>query len=564
MQNSSHNIETQDCAWQKIYDQLGITIPEFEDRTLASYVHAHADKFPNAPALQYFTKTISYKEYDTLANQVANGLKAVGVKKGDIVGLHMPNIPQYAITLVALSKIGAIGTGMSPLLAPPELTHQLANAGVKVLLSLADLNPVLSAMKDVPACLETLIICGAGDFLGAAEPKMPMKNSVMSNIRSMTFHALKAGQSDLFTAVNGAPDDIAMIQYTGGTTGRPKGAQLTIRTLMHNPAQVGLAEPKLTVGQEVYASAFPFFHVAGLSFLLGAARYGGHLFLIPNPRDTDSFCDLLIQFPPTRLASVPALYDMLLANPRFKTVDFSKLKVAKTGAAPMTEMTRSALEAVIGKDKLSDVFGMTETGPCYTMHPLKALKRGSVGIPVPGAQVKIMDAETGTQEMPFGEPGEICSTGPQTMKGYLNLADETANALRPMDGKLWMYSGDIGYMDSDGYIFICDRAKDMLVVGGYKVFSVEVEDKLKSHPMIAESAVIGVADEKRPGNDIVHLYVELTPEHTSTDAKIVKNSILGFMRETMAAYKIPKHIEIIEAIPLTPVGKIDKKALRTA
>lgn len=560
MPNSSLDVGVENFTWQKTYDQLGIHVPEFEDRSLASYIQSHAEHFPNAPALQYFTKTITYQDYNDTANKIANALTDMGVKKGDVVGLHMPNIPQYPLTLVALSKIGAIGSGISPLLAPPELAHQLKDAGVKVLLSLADLNPVLSAMKNVPTCLEALITCGAEDFLGAAEPQ----TTALENVTSTTFNALIAGQSDKFSTVNLSPNDVAMIQYTGGTTGRPKGAQLTVRTLMHNPSQVSVAEPKLTIGQEVYASAFPFFHVAGLTFLLGSARYGGHLFLIPNPRDTDIFCDLMLKFPPTRLASVPALYDMLLVNPRFKSVDFSKLKVAKTGAAPMTETTRGALEAVIGKDMLSDVFGMTETGPCYTMHPLKALKRGSVGIPVPGAQVKIMDAETGTQEMPFGEPGEICSTGPQTMKGYLNLAEETANALRPVDGTLWMYSGDIGYMDSDGYIFICDRAKDMLVVGGFKVFSVEVEEKLKSHPMIAESAVIGEPDEKRPGNDIVTLYVEVTSEHKDTDAEIVKESILAFMRGSMAAYKIPKRIDIIDAVPLTPVGKIDKKALRRA
>jgi len=544
--------------WQKVYDRLGLEDLPFDDRPLGDYIQSHATHHPDAPALQYFTKTLSYFEYNAQANKVANALVALGLQKGDVVGLHMPNIPQYAITLVALSKIGAIGSGISPLLAPPELAHQITDANVKVLLTLADLKPVLIGLKDIPDCLTHVVTCGAGDFLGAPAPDLaPLKS-----VTSLTFADFVEGQSDQFSQIEMDPQATAMIQYTGGTTGRPKGAQLSIRTLMHNPAQVGVAEPKLTLGQEVYASAFPFFHVAGLSFLLGAARYAGHLILVPNPRDTDAFCDLMIKFPPTRLAAVPALYDMLSANPKFKTVDFSNLKVAKTGAAPMTESTRSTLESVIGENMLSDVFGMTETGPCYTMHPLKALKRGSVGIPIPGAQVRIMDAETGTQEMPFGEPGEICSTGPQTMKGYLNLPHETANALREIDGKLWMYSGDIGYMDEDGYIFICDRAKDMLVVGGFKVFSVEVEDKLKSHPMIAESAIIGVPDAKRPGNDIVHLYVELTEAHKDTDAETIKDSILSFMRETMTAYKIPKRIEIIDAIPLTPVGKIDKKALR--
>ncbi len=558
MPNTSHENQTVRLAWQAVYDRLAITNPEFEDKPLGAYVEAHARDIPEAPALQYFSKTLSYSDYNIQANKLANALVANGIKKGDVVGLHMPNIPQYPMALVALSKIGAIGTGISPLLAPPELAHQIKDAHVKVLLSLADLTPAITAIKTLPECLETLIICGGGDYLGAPEPdRMHLKN-----IHSVTYQAFIQDASETFIQTDLLPNDIAMIQYTGGTTGRPKGAQLSMRTLMHNPSQVSVGEPRLTKGQEVYASAFPFFHVAGLTFLLGSARFGGHLFLIPNPRDTDAFCKLLVEFPPTRLAAVPALYDMMIANPLFKTADFSKLKVAKTGAAPMTENTRTQLEMIIGKDMLSDVFGMTETGPCYTTHPLKALKRGSVGIPVPGAEVRIMDVETGMRELPYGEAGEICSTGPQTMKGYLNLPEETAHALREMDGKLWMYSGDIGYMDADGYIYICDRAKDMLVVGGFKVFSVEVEDKLKSHPMIAESAIIGTADTKRLGNDRVNLYVELTPDYKETDPQFVKDDILNFMRETMAAYKIPKNIEILDAIPLTPVGKIDKKALR--
>ena len=177
-------------------------------------------------------------------------------------------------------------------------------------------------------------------------------------------------------------------------------------------------------------------------------------------------------------------------------------------------------------------------------------------------RIGIMDVETGSKQMPFGEPGEICSTGPQTMKGYLNLPEESAHALREMDGKTWMYSGDVGYMDEDGYIFLCDRAKDMLIVGGYKVFSVELEDKLKSMPQIAESAVIGTADEKRPGNDVVNLYVQLSPDYLDADQEQVKQDILDYMRENVSAYKVPRFIHIIDEIPLTPVGKIDKKALR--
>jgi len=545
--------------WQPIYNRLGITIPDFADMTMSDYVAHHAAERPDAPALQYFSRTLSFSEYDRLASQFAHALRALGISKGDVIGLHMPNIPQYPIALVAISRLGAIGSGVSPLLAPPELKHQCQDAGVKILLTLSDLLPAVTAMGDMPEGLDHVIVCGARDFLDAPALTLPD----LPGVNVAAFTDIMDGQPDTIDSPLIDPaTDIFMIQYTGGTTGRPKGAQLTHRTLMHNPIQVAQGDPTNEPGQEVYSSAFPLFHAAGLSFALTTTILGAHYMLIPNPRDMDNFIDLMIAFPPTRLAAVPALYDMLMANPRIKDVDFSKLKVAKTGAAPMTESTRARFDEVIGPDLLSDVFGMTETGPCYTFHPLKAFRRGSVGLPVPGCEVRIMDVETGTQEMPFGEPGEICSSGPQTMSGYLNLPEESAHALRENDGKRWMYGGDVGYMDEDGYIFLCDRAKDMLVVGGFKVFSVEIEDKLKALPQIAESAIIGTPDAARPGNDIVNLYVELTSDYKDHDEGTLRTDILTFIRENMAPYKVPRHIHFIDAVPLTPVGKIDKKALR--
>ena len=211
---------------------------------------------------------------------------------------------------------------------------------------------------------------------------------------------------------------------------------------------------------------------------------------------------------------------------------------------------------------MSDIFGMTETGPCHTTNPVKAPKIGSVGLPCAGAKIRIRDVETGTKDMPLGEIGEICSAGPQLMKGYLGLPEESARAMREIDGERWMFTGDVGYMDDEGYVFLCDRAKDMLVVGGFKVFSVEVEDKLSALPMVAGSAVIGTPDKRRPGNDIVNLYVALSPEYRGQDEAALRAELTSWIRENMAAYKVPKQIIFIDAIPLTPVGKIDKKKLR--
>ena len=352
-----------------------------------------------------------------------------------------------------------------------------------------------------------------------------------------------------------------MILYTGGTTGAPKGAEISVRNTMYNMCQTSAGAP-WEVGKEVLATAFPMFHVAGLGITASALRHGARILLIPDPRDIEFFCKQMTRYPPTRLAAVPSLYQMLLEHPLFGDIDFSNLEVAITGAAPLTGADRERIEKAIGANKLSDLFGMTETGPVHVANPHKRSKEGSIGIPVPGADTRIVDLETGTEEMPFGEPGEIITSGPHVMKGYRNLPDESARAMREWRGKTWMYTGDVGYMDDEGYIFLCDRAKDMLIVGGFKVFSVEVEDKLKGLDIIAVSAVVGTPNEKRPGNDIVNLYVELKAEEKGRDVEAVRKEIQEYCRANMAAYKVPKVVHVIDAIPLTPVGKIDKKVQR--
>lgn len=543
--------------WLKLHEELGVSVPEFDGLPLGAHIERHARARPDAAALRFMTRTISYGELDGMANRLAHGLAELGLSPDETVGFHMPNIPQYVIGMIAISKLGARGSGVSPLLAPPELEHQLRDAGISVLMSLSDFGPVLSGMSSVPNGLRHVVTVGAGDMLGAPDVEAVR----LPGVQSRTYQSLVADKPDAFEQVAVDPEATFMIQYTGGTTGPPKGAELSHRTLLGNGPMARAFDPPSELYAERYASAFPYFHAAGLALMLYGLPLGAELLLLPNPRDIDHFVAQMRDRPPTLLGAVPALYDMLIAHPDFDRIDFSTLKVAKSGAAPLTQVTLERLQRVIGKDKFSDVFGMTETGPCYIVHPHAHYRPGSVGIPLPGTDVRIMDVETGTQEMPLGEPGEIVTSGPQVMTGYLGLPGESARALRKIDGVRYMYSGDVGYMDEDGYVFLCDRAKDMLVVGGFKVFSVEVEDKLKAHPDVAESAVIGAPDTDRPGNDIVHLFVQRAPESEGSD-KDAQARIMEWMRANMAAYKLPKQIHVLDAIPLTPVGKIDKKAMR--
>lgn len=546
--------------WQGVYDELGIAAPSLDDRTLGFWVEEHGQSLADNTALQYFDREISYRELDEISNQLANALTSRGVSKGDVVGLHMPNIPQYPIALAAISKLGCTGSGVSPLLMPGELEHQVKDAGITTLISFDALaNSVLTTLPGIPACLENVIVAGAADYLAPTEVGTPD----LTGVNCVGYLSLVDGESTEFEAQPADWNDTWMIQYTGGTTGAPKGAEISVRNIMYNMRQTSVGLP-WEIGTEVLATAFPMFHVAGLGITVSAIRHGARVLLIPDPRDIEFFCEQMKRFPPTRLAAVPTLYQMLLDHPLFGDIDFSNLKVAITGAAPLTATDRERIEAVIGANKLSDLFGMTETGPVHVGNPHTRSKAGSIGIPVPGADTRIVDLETGTEEMPFGEAGEIVTSGPHVMKGYRNLPDETANAMREWRGKTWMYTGDVGYMDDEGYIFLCDRAKDMLIVGGYKVFSVEVEDKLKGLDFVAELAVVGTADEKRPGNDVVNLYVELRPDAKGRDPEDIAKEIQEYCRANMAAYKVPKVIRVVDAIPLTPVGKIDKKVLRAS
>ena len=285
--------------------------------------------------------------------------------------------------------------------------------------------------------------------------------------------------------------------------------------------------------------------------------------LIPDPRNTKHICGEIEKYQPTLMTNVPSLYQILMEEPKFKTLDFSNCKYCISGAAPFAVESIEAFESIVGKGKVLEVYGMTETSPILTANPAKGAKKiGSVGIPVQGTRIKLVDIETGTQEVPAGEEGELIANGPQVMKGYLNKPEETAHALRDFQGEKWLYTGDVAKIDADGFFSIADRVKDMLIVGGYKVFSREVEEKLYQLPDVEFCAVVGVPNADRPGNDIVKLVVQLSAQAADKDPEVLKEEIETFCKKKMAPYKIPKIIEFVDAIPLTAVGKVDKKSLR--
>ncbi|MFZ5722421.1 MAG: AMP-binding protein [Pseudomonadota bacterium] len=563
---------TAERPWHKVYRELGVTgtAPVVPERSLADFVEEHLRTRPDASAFEYLGVTITWRQFDAWGNRCANLLKSLGMKKGDVLGIHLPNTPQYVVALLGAAKCGVVVSGVSPLLTAPEITHQINDAHIKVLLTLDQLYKAVQPVGGDTPTLQHVIVTGPVDFLPGWKKWLAytLKKVPKVDIAPMQDTQVHDGWTLLNAAATTrvhtpiAFEDTIYIQYTGGTTGKPKGAELTLRNMFANARQ-GEAFAPYNHGNDTVGAAFPFFHMAGLSLVLMSIQTASRFLIIPDPRNVEFFCKQMQKFPPTVLANVPTLYMMLTESPEFRKIDFSNLRVALSGAAPFPVEAIRKLEAIIGEKKLCEVYGMTESSPLLTSNPPTRPKTGTVGIPVVGTDVRIVDVETGTKEMAIGEPGEIIACGPQIMKGYLNLPDASAKTVREFDGRKYLYTGDVAVMDDEGYLTICDRSKDMLIVGGYKVFSVEVESKLKELAFIELCALIGEQDKQRPGNDIVHLHVQLTPEGKQRDRGEIDQEILAFCRATMAAYKVPKKIHFHDALPLTAVGKLDKKALRS-
>lgn len=558
--------------WLKSYDErvlADIEIPD--DITYARLVDEAFRAFPDNIAYRFLGISHTYRMFDELTARFANYLRQMGVEKGETVGISLPNTPQYLIAHTGAIRAGCPVTGISPLLTAKEMAYQINDSGAKAVVVLDAIfeHRLSTVLKDTPN-LAHIVATNITDFLPLHKrflakllKKVPTGRIFQAEGKKVVaWRDMLARFEPEMERVGHKPEDICLIQYTGGTTGPPKGAELTQYNMAANALQtmnwIGVEK-----GKEVFCSAFPLFHQAGLILYMGSVYSGSTQLLIPDPRNTDHICDLIETFHPTGMANVPSLYQMLLENPRFKTLDLSSLKMAISGAAPFAAETIRAFEAVVGEGKAIEMYGMTETSPIMTANPiLKPAKIGSVGLPISNTVVRLRNMETGEEDVPLGEEGEIVVKGPQVMKGYHNRPDETANTLRTIDGETWLFTGDVARMDEDGYIFIVDRAKDMLNVGGYKVFSREVEEKLYELPMIEFCAIVGIENEKRPGTDIVKLVVQLKTDFASHDPEALKEEILAYCKENMAPYKNPKIIQFVEAMPLTAVGKVDKKTLR--
>ncbi|MBY8988995.1 MAG: AMP-binding protein [Candidatus Lokiarchaeota archaeon] len=531
------------------------------------------EEFPEKMAFDYLGVTFTYKDLDEASNQFANMLIENGFKTGDVVGINLPNTPEYLMGIIGTLKAGCIVSGVSPLLSDIEMQYQLNDLGTggnKVALLTLDAifaGRLVKIASKIPQ-LKLAITTSVGGYLpkikqvlGKLIGKIPKgKVTPLEGVTIMDFHKdILPTYSKELPKTTTKPGDLAFIQYTGGTTGPPKGAMLTHKNIV---SDIVIFQKWLNweAGKGVALSGFPFFHIAGTFTTLNVIFLGWSQILIPNPRDSDHIIKEMAKYEPSVLANVPSLYQILMKNPKFKELDHSKLLYAVSAAAPFPEESQREFEATIGKGKLIEAYGMTETSPLTASNPSVGVKKlGSIGLPLNNMEFKLVDPNTG-KDVPLGEAGEICVKGPQVMQGYFNKPEETKNAI-DKDG--FMHTGDVGVMDEEGYVKIVDRTKDMIIVGGFKVFSAKLEDTLVKHPAIGMVATVGVDNPDRPGSEIVKAIIQLDADYNyDGNEEALKNDITAFAKEKCAPYEVPKLIEITEELPLTAVGKVDKKSLR--
>lgn len=562
---------TEHRFWKKSYDEglTDVDPAQFE----ISYVDAIRpafEQYGDKKALIYMDVAVTYAELDRYSNRFANMLLSNGIGKGDVVGINLPNIPEYIISWLGALKAGCIVSGVSPLLSIEEMHHQLKDARARALVTLDAVfaGRLVKIAEELPD-LQVVATASVGGFLpplkrvlGKMLKKIPKgKVTPLAGKTVLSIEdAIKTRRyPEHLPEVNITPDDIAYIQYTGGTTGPPKGAMLSHRNVMAD-LQIVQRWLQWEKGRGTALSGFPLFHIAGLFFNKNCVYLGWTQILIPDPRDTAHLCDQLAKYQPNAVANVPSLFQLLINDPKFKQLDHSKLEACVCAASPFPEESQKQLEDIVGRGKLIEAYGMTETAPLTIVNPYRGKKKlGSIGLPLLNTDVKLVDPATG-EPVDIGEPGEICVKGPQVMVGYFNQPEETKKAI---DAEGYMHTGDVAVFDEEGYLRIVDRTKDMVIVSGFKVFSKKVEEAMTEHPAVETVAIIGVDNPERPGSERVKAFVTLSPAYSyDGDEAALIQEIKNFAKEKLSPYEVPKSIEIRKELPTTAIGKVDKKQLR--
>jgi long-chain acyl-CoA synthetase len=546
----------QEKLWFKSYVPGVPREIQFEKITLPEVLTKNAKQFPHVPALLFMGKKISFPELEGLVNRFSRALLDLGVKKGDKVAILLPNLPQIVIAIYASFRIGAVAVMNNPLYTERELEYQFNDSDSTVLVSLDLLHPRVMKIKDKTK-IRKVIYCHINDYLPFPKKQLfPIaKKQMFRKIEPQNgvyeFLDLIGKYSDAPLENAAAWDELGALIYTGGTTGVSKGVMLTHANISSNVQQFSAWFTDLKKGEDSVLAVFPFFHSAGFTAIQNYCIWMATTdILVPRPEPA-TVLEMLQKYKPRYLPAVPTIFVGLLNTEEFRKMDLSFIKGFFSGAAPLAADTLQQLKDLTGATML-EVYGLTETTPVITATPWKGkIKPGTVGTPISSTDIKIVDIDTGKEELKTGEPGEIIVKGPQVMKGYYKQPEETAHVLK--DG--WLYTGDIGMFDEDGYLTIVDRKKDMIIAGGYNIYPREIDEILFQHPKILEACSIGVPDAYR--GETVKAYVVVKPGETLTADEVIQ-----FSREKLAAYKAPKMVEFIDALPKSAVGKILRKEVK--
>lgn len=547
--------------WLKNYPQgVPAEIRPEKYKNIVSMLEESFQKFKDRPAFTNMGKTYTYGEIDKLSRDFGAYLqKSLSLKPGDTIAIMMPNTLQYPITLFGAMRAGLVIVNTNPLYQPREMEHQFNDAGVKAIVIVE--NFAFNLEKIIKHTnIKHVITTSVGDMLGF--PKGMIVNFMVRYVKKMVEKyslpgaiafstALREGKKLKLDQHTAKSTDIALLQYTGGTTGVSKGAMLTHRNVSSNMQMISawLDAANLQDGQEVAIAALPLYHIFAFTVnCLSMCKHGAHNIMITNPRDLDGFIKTLSKYPFTLLTGVNTLFNGLLNKPAFSDLDFSNLKVTVGGGMAVQTAVAERWKKITGCH-LSEGYGLTEASPVVTINPIDGTGRvGTIGLPVPSTVIKLVDDDG--KEVGIGERGEIIVQGPQVMLGYLNRPEETAKVIK--DG--WLYTGDIGIMEADGYTQIVDRKKNMILVSGFNVYPNEIEDVVAGHDKVLEVAAIGVPDIK--SGEAVKLFV------VKKEDSLTKEELKAFCKTKLTGYKVPRHYEFINELPKTNVGKILHRKLK--
>lgn len=525
-------------VWKSHYPetiQPDITIP---DLSIPDLLRNTAKQYPNNHALSFYGQKTAYSELLHLANQFASSLQQLGVEPNDRVAIMLPNCPQYVISYYGILTAGAIVTQINPMLVERELLHILEDSGTETIVVYEPLYDQVKKLQPVSAIKNIIVVTF---------------NEGVENAKDWSFpHFLNKGTGRVYEAAINSAEDVAVLQYTGGTTGRSKGAMLTHRNLVANVIQSHeFFKSSIEEGKEKYLTVIPLFHVFGMTSCMNFSIYTASESIMLPRFDLEEVLLTIKSEQPTVFPGVPTMYVALTNHPQAEQYNIDSMKVCNSGSAPMPVELLMEFERKTGA-KILEGYGLSEASPTTHCNPMFAQrKEGSVGIGLPSTEYRIVDLGAGTEDVPAGELGELIIKGPQVMKGYWNMPEETEHTLR--NG--WLYTGDIAMMDEEGYVFIMDRKKDLIIAGGFNIYPREVEEVLYEHPSVQEAVVIGVPDPYR-GEDVKAILV-LKAGKTATEEELQL-----FCKQNMAAYKVPHTFEFRSVLPKTNVGKILRRALR--